>query len=593
MENPGCERRGLGCKQIALLFLALLLGGVDVHACETLESCIAKYPDVARSPRDAGISQRDLIDKVLGYGADAIPLVIDLLESSDPDVRELAGDTLRVFDGLGAEHLDALLRARQNGVGSMLPAIARVGTDEAIEVLIAALRERPIRHGSLVYAFEILGETGAAHVAELYACTDDCREYVFNNASLVLSELEDDANAVVQRLIDIARDNRFAQISRQYAIRAIGRIGHSAQHVDVELVALRTQQPFLTNAVDWALVGIGSAEALPALLLALPSDPDYYLYDIESLGRNGYKAGPAVLTYLSGANWKLRVSAARTLGHIFYSPASLELANALYNEDDWRLVHTAIEALARLGSTDSLGPLKRISVAHWYPPVRKLADSAYEHIKYGVALELGKWPDEQLPCQAFGGGQLHEPDGTKLYAPADEAHLKKLTYDSEIYSFGAAEGTQPDDQGIIEVTLDNMVTHTTEIRQAPDLALKVLDGWLVGASRGEWGGELVHISEAGDSTYLYDGNIEDIFRVGDQLVAVSGLAHMGLNYGMLVRIDEATPGKHVAVPWKRLPAAPISSWLLENGELLINTRRHGGVVANSSGSLRMAPCVSR
>lgn len=569
-----------------------------VHACDTLESCIAQYSQVAVAGRGISKAEGDLAGKVQSYGPEAIPYLIELLEDENQGVRQLAGYTIRDIAGLGPEHLEPLMNARENGDGWIPPAIARIGTREAIEFLANDLRRNPSTSTQVTYAFEILGPKGAPYIADLYACTDDCNERVFDAASFVLGEIGQDAVAVIPKLLAIAKDERLAPVSRQHAVIGIGQIGTSAESFVPELVALRENEPLLATFIDHSLVNIGSSEAVASLLRALPDDAVNVLSDIKRLGENGYEAGPAVLAYLDDPKWDIRVTAADVLGHIGYTPASPALANTLTDEDDWKLVYAASLALARLGSDDFVDSLKRVRDTHWYPPVSDVADSAIRHIRLGEPLAENRWwqfgtvKNSPKSCDAVRETRVEDQQGTKLYSANDEAKLQQLTYDSVIDSYGAPEGTKPNEHGVIEITEDNMVEHIERNKQIPDVALKVPNGWLVGADRGEWGGELVYISDDGESTTIYEGNTENIFFVGDQLVATSGLAHFS-SRGVLLAIDEPKPGRYTAVPWKRLPAAPASSWLIEGGELLINTYGGGSVIVSENGSLRLAECVSK
>lgn len=577
---------------VAVVFVAPV-----VDACETLESCIARYPETAAEGGGIGEAEGDLASKVQSYGSDAIPYLVRLLEHENPDVRQLAGYTIRDINGLGPEHLDALIAAREIGDGWIPPAIARIGTQEAMEFLASDLRERPQTHTQVTHAFEILGAKGAPLIAELFACIEDCNESVFDVASFVLGELGEEAVAVIPRLLDIAEDDRFMLVSRQNAVAGIGQIGPSSDPYVPELLALREKVPLLAPAVDYALLQIGSSEAVSSLLQMLPYDAEYVLSDIGKLGRNGYDAGPAVLAYLDDPNWDVRVTAADTLGHIGYTPASSALANVLTDKDDWKLVYAAVLSLARLGADEVIEALKRVHAAHWYPPVRDIADSAIRHIQSDTAMDEEEWwqfgtvDNSPETCVAVSYETVEEAEGTKLYASNDSRRLQELSYQTSIYSYGAPEGTEPNENGIIEVTDENMVEQVEHVQQVPEFALKAFSGWLVGADRGEWGGELVYIPDRGESAVLYEGNIEDIFPLGDQLVATSGLAHMIGNRGVLLRVDEADRGRFSVVPWKRLPAAPTSSWLIEGGELLVHTYGGGSIVIDGDGSLRMAECV--
>jgi len=586
------------CRFIAVLFYVVIAAPAS-YGCDSLDACIDQYPEVATDSRAVGPAENDLAEKVHTFGPDAIPHLILLLEHEDPGVRKLAGYTIRDIDELGPEHLEPLMRARENGDGWIPPAIARIGTQEAIEFLAEDLRRRPEVNTQVTVAFQRLGPRGAPYIAEMFACMDDCDERVFFVASSVLGELGEDAIGVVPRLLEIAADDHYARAGRQQATVGIGQIGPAAAPYVPELLALREKAPLLSSTVDSVLLQIGSSEAVAPLLRALPNNAEHVLFNFRRLGKNGYDAGPAVLAYLNDPDWDIRVTAADALGHIGYTPASPALAKVLADQDDWKLVYAASLSLGRLEAVEFIDDLERVRESHWYPPVREIADSAIQLIRTGKAMDEGEWEWWQIStvenapesCKTVSYQAIDEPDGTKLYADDDQEELQKLSYQTAIYSYGAPEGTEPDEQGIIEVTDENMVEHVEYVEQVPELASRTPTGWLVGADRGEWGGELVYVPDKGGAMVLYNENVEDIFPLGGQLVATSGLAHMVGDRGVLLRIGEDKEGQYSAAPWKRLPGAPYSSWLIEGGELLINTSG-GSVVTDVLGNIRMAECAS-
>jgi hypothetical protein len=79
-------------------------------------------------------------------------------------------------------------------------------------------------------------------------------------------------------------------------------------------------------------------------------------------------------------------------------------------------------------------------------------------------------------------------------------------------------------------------------------ALRVRGGWLVGADRGEWGGELVFLGDDGIQRKLLDENVQDIVQLGSRYVAVTGLAHLTLNHGMLYEVGPDEGGSWRAPP---------------------------------------------
>lgn len=126
-------------------------------------------------------------------------------------------------------------------------------------------------------------------------------------------------------------------------------------------------------------------------------------------------------------------------------------------------------------------------------------------------------------------------------------------------------------------------------RQVPKVAFRIEDGWIVGASRGEFGGELAFIADSGSRTVIYRDNILDIFRLGERIVATAGRAHYAIG-GSLLLIERDETGRFTVVPWRRLPAKPDQSWLTQSQELWINTYRAGTVLVDRHGNMRTLEC---
>jgi HEAT repeat protein len=582
----------------AVAGLLLLTGTARAETCATLEACLARFPAVASSDGGVGPEERQVAELVQGYGIAAIPPLIKLLESDQENVRNLAGYTLRDIDGLTAEHLPALMRARRNGDGWIPPAIARIGTPEAVEFLVDDLRQDPETNTQVTWALEILGARAAPGLANLLRCADDCDDNVSSAVLFMFSEMKENGVIAAPALLQIARDEKLSLDSRRTAVLSLGAIGESSSRHEAQVVAVGKEIPLLRAAVEAALSQMKSGAAVPALVRDLPADPEHFLGEIADLGRNGRAAGGAVVRYLDDRDWDVRVWAAKALGYIGYEPAEPALRNALADEDDWKLVYAAVLALGELQSSASLDVLEHVRDSHWYPPVRELAASAIRRIETGSEmLEFDFLPYTSVEgspetCATTADRRMREPKSRKLYAELHDPGLASLAYDSAIRSYGPPEGTQPDRDGMIVMTPDNMQEHVEKIRQVPDVALKVSDGWLVGSDRGEWGGELVHLPTHGAHDLVFEANVEDIFLLGDRLVAITGNAHLMFNSGTLLRIEKNDSGRYVATPWKRLPAAPTTSWLIARDRLLINTLDGGSVIVDAAGRLRMAACTS-
>jgi hypothetical protein len=268
----------------------------------------------------------------------------------------------------------------------------------------------------------------------------------------------------------------------------------------------------------------------------------------------------------------------------------------LTNDDDWKLTYASELALASLDAEASLAALDSVQKSHWYPPVRKIALAVKRHIESGEQLPESDWwtsssaPDSPTSCSGTAERTVRESPRRKLYGEAHARQLERLAYESVVRSYGPPDDAEPDEHGVIEMNESNMVERVTTIRQVPTVALKIADGWLLGSDRGEWGGELLHMPSSGSSSVLSEENIENIFTLGDNLVATSGLTHLFLNDGILLKIELNSFGRYIARPWKRLPAAPVKSSRLKDGDLLVNTHDGGSVIIDAKGTMRMAEC---
>lgn len=588
--------RGTGLR--AAVLMAFVLCSPAAWSCDTLQACLALYPKAKPSAHGIGPEEVKLAETVQKYGAEAVPYLIKLLDDGNTNARQLAGYTLRDIDGLKPEHLPALIRARRRGDGWIPPAIARVGTPEAVEFLINDLRQDPDTNTQVTWSLSSLGSKAAPSLAELFACAGSCNKDLLWAASHVLSEMKGDAPlAVVPRLLQVAGDARYELPARRYAVVAIGSLGERSQPFVPQLNELKKGDTALEAVVDQSLATIGSPDAVPALLRQLPIDPEDALSKISRLGKNGVAAGPVVLNYLQDRRWDIRIAAADTLGDIGYQEAAPALAQALEDPDDWKLVYAATLALGHLKARGSVDGLKHVRDSYWYPPVRTLAGQVISHIETGAELVEPDWWEtstvEGSPrsCSLVREKTVKEPKGRKMYPREGEEGLTQLAYESSITSYGPAEGTKPDKDGVIEVNEDNLVEHVEKIRQIPNVALKVPDGWIVGTDRGEWGGELVHIPAHGDINVLATENVSDIFYIRDRIVALAGIAHMVTNEGFLLRVEKNDTGRYTARLWKRLPAAPGTSWPIEGHRLLVNTDGGGSVIVDAEGNLRVAECL--
>lgn len=122
----------------------------------------------------------------------------------------------------------------------------------------------------------------------------------------------------------------------------------------------------------------------------------------------------------------------------------------------------------------------------------------------------------------------------------------------------------------------------------PHVVFKIGSNTVAGSNNGEFGGELVLIEENGTVSHIADMNVEDIYQMPFGVTVTSGLAHMGSNFGDVHIIQ----GEFKLEKFYGLVGAPRSSWLLSNGDLLINSHPTGSQVLTKAGYLKRVKCIT-
>jgi len=134
---------------------------------------------------------------------------------------------------------------------------------------------------------------------------------------------------------------------------------------------------------------------------------------------------------------------------------------------------------------------------------------------------------------------------------------------------------------------DNKVAIEHQIIQ-PHVIFKIGADIVAGSNNGEFGGELVLIEENGNVSHIAEMNVEDIYQMPFGVVVTSGLAHMSSNYGDIHIIQDNFKLEKLY----GLVGMPKSSWLLSNGDLLINSHPRGSQVLTKAGYLKRVKCIA-
>ncbi|MBN1674538.1 MAG: HEAT repeat domain-containing protein [Kiritimatiellae bacterium] len=564
---------------VVLVLVVTCFGGVCCSGSTNLNGIAELVEQSAEMGPGISDKEDEVAEHIWSLGPDAIPFLLRLLKHDNEDVRDLASYIVRSIEGLGEEHLDALIESRLRGDGWIPPAIAGIGTPKAIRFLVDELRKEKQRSTQLTVAFENLGEKAIPYLLGLYKDTQPYDGDLFSVVDSILKDLGHKVEGAIDPLINIASDQQIDRRKRRAAVDALGSMGPLAKRsVPVLQELARTDPETFSNAVEMAIIEMRVPEAARILTRHLETHTDVFrpavtIYWIASLKANGRSAGPTLIRYLADDDWELRVLAATALGHIGYAEASGALLRQLEGEQDWRLVYASAESLGRLHVKDAIPALERLSKSHWYPPVRTASAKAINVMNGKSAYESETRLDFYVygNVKRFGHGLAANTDrgntqtfvGPEAYLTASE--LEELAYEGPI-----GDGR------------DGRIR-----KQIPGVGLKVENGYLVGADRGEFMGELVFVTASGKKQTLMRENIEGIHRMPCGIVATTGLCHMGTDEGILYKIAMDKSRDWHATKWKALPGDPLSSLLLKDGSLLVLCTG-GMIVVTPDGNIRMA-----
>lgn len=593
-----------------LVFLSGNVHGAPLEACQTLVECTQELRGIGQT-RDKhsgmGPDANSVKQQILAF-AGAVDALIPLLEDRDERVAEIASYVLRDAPAIDPAYLPQLRAGLDRGLGWLAPALARIGTDEAAkEAVDRYLVSESAPQNQEAYAVKIFGSRAIPFIVERARCRVPCTDEAHYLLGAALAEMGSVRAEAAPALMAIASDRAASPQVARGVLLMISELGVDGRSLEADLLRERDAAPYLSPWIDQALVGIHSRAAGAIFLARLTNEPDaIVLRDLAEVGDAGSDAGPVVVEILRKRSG-LQVEAAKTLGYIGYLAAVPALVAALDDPVDVRLPAAAAMALGRLQAKDALAALDRTTVQHWYPPAREAARKAAIHIRSGIgepehrsegnfAMEFfgDDELDNDLPaCSGYREKRLDEAAKTKLYARTSGRQIRRLKYQSEILSYGASDEAEQKVAGtdVIRVHPGNLMEHRKTIEQVPDVALRVDDGWLAGASRGEWGGELVFIGDDGLTQRVLDENVEDIYRLGTRIVVVVGLAHMMMNNGELVEVKEGSDGRWSSETWRVLPGAPAASFLVAPQALVIETIGHGSILIDADGGMRMADCM--
>ncbi len=194
---------------------------------------------------DPGISQaQDAVARRLQVlSPDSIGPVVALLRDADPGVREVAGYVLRDMPGLDERHLPELARAVEAGDGWLPPAIASIGSPEAVRFLVDQLKRDPEDDTQLTSALAGLGARVVPDLVGLFECRKRCDQELLRVTGEILADMEGAAVEAAEPLARVAADQGSSLTARRAALRALARLGPVARPAAPALLTLCEGRP--------------------------------------------------------------------------------------------------------------------------------------------------------------------------------------------------------------------------------------------------------------------------------------------------------------------------------------------------------------
>ncbi len=501
---------------------------------DELARLVARIPQIAGNGDGIGSAEDRLATQIQRYGVQAVPLLLPLLKHSRYGVRQLTGYTICDIEGMKDSSLDALIAADRRESGWLPPAIARIGSARAIVYLAEQLQRQPDPDSQIGLAFGILDTKGVPALCHLLRSAAGKGKALQDAIAAILYQLSPEAKRLsVAPLLTIALDKHLPNPCRQGALTALGSLGQPAVRAVPAIRQLADAEPSVfRETVNSTLLQLRVADAVPELVSKLTQKGATNeaiagtLGGLASLSTNGVAAGAVVVPYLNHPDWEVRVAAAWAAGCIGYRKAIPDLISLLDNTEDWRLVWVAVDSLGRLRANEAANALQRTRVYHWYPPVRENAALALTHIQ-------GKTP------------------------PAAPVTRRGRTHTGARSSI---------------IFVFDRIARANRITPAPAITasnrLTVPEGEFIGTDRGEWGGDLTFVAKHGAKQVILSENVHALVRLGANIIAITGLAHMGSNRGVLYRTVRDATGVWKAEPWRVLPGAPEWSAIQNGGASL-------------------------
>jgi len=552
----------------------------ETPACESLDACVVWF-NARVPPKDDGgwgtlcTAGQQLLPK---FGNAAKLRLLEHLNGEHAGWRNLASCILQKFPGLDEADVPALADGlRHHHGGWVANALGTIGSEDAIRALLEDLP-----YGSQSQTTFALSKLGTRALPGLLDYMAAHREKDFWQAQAAIKEMGAAAAPVVKDWQAIAINPSEPAARRIAALRGLEAIGTNAKDAGPAIaLLLQDDAPDIRRAAKETLHAMRDPSVLEHLIAECPPpriETDAWGYgnclvEIAKFGELAEPIAPKIADHLHSASAYDRVYAAVALGMIGYQPAVPDLITGL-DSDDWRMVLASARSLGWLKATSARAALEKTAHAHWFSAVRRVVANALHNLdsKEVVSKPAYEWQafDEKNPFD-FEMAPFRD-----LRTECEPGHWK--------WSIGESPNLADDEDpsGVARLAKETGVNGLSAFLEVPG-------GRLLGTDRGEWGGELYFQPTGGQPKEIYSGNIADVLETSDGIIALTGLAHMGINHGYVLSITPEGE-RYVAHRKLTLPGAPRYVQSAGPGQLLIVTVT-GGYVLHSGWRLEEATCT--
>ena len=468
--------------------------------CAVLDDCLSALDTVAKHSADGSSSNMDagFAARLAQFGQPAKRELLKRAAGEDRGWRNLAGAILMNWPSFEPADVPALIAVlRKEPGGWIARPLGRLGTPEAVAALADDVRQNGASNQS-GWALSQIGDQVFPYLLPLLS--DDKR---WHDAAEIMGDMKLRARDGLDGWLAIALDPKQPERDRIGALRGIGILGTSAKDVAPKLRPLLTADNGY-GAIDetvrkvLAAMGDRTVAAETVLACAPSTDPSEGSFESRICLEQAAYHGEAILPYanlilsafLNSRTGMDRANGASVLGFIGYAPAKQRLIELL-EDPDWRVVYAAARSLGWLKAREAVPALRKIASGHWLAEVRDEAARA-------IAVLQSQTGD--LPRPDVVGGSLDYPPRVPLELDA--------TFAPDVAPCRSGQWTW----------------RAQVFREPSEVAMTahLPGGDLAGRDSGEWGGEVMWKPASQVPSYVAQGNVEGIERVGDGAIAVIG-----------------------------------------------------------------------